>query len=254
MVLRILVAALCFSLLSCKDLVDKYKRSNSGVSALDKKVLYDFRSAAASARPSIDSEAEKRVLAAIPPPSCPVAPNQPHPSLQINSLATGSFTYAAEQESAYLVSGLPCGWSNKLIVFSSSKLQAASDTAYSSIARTFDLNRDDKNELLLTGEATHNGELSREASLETFEKNSLRPLENFGIVYHDTCSLFTGADEAKRKDLIAKGLIPYIESVVIYYLPHPGHEMPSFTAERFRAPCPASPTITPSNWQLVSPK
>lgn len=254
MILRTLAVALCFSLLSCKGLIEKYKRSSSGVSALEKEVLYDFRDISSITPPALDHITEKKVFAAIPPPSCPVVPDRPRPTLQINSVATGSFTYAAEQESAYLVSGLPCGWSNQLIVFSSSKLQASSETPYSSIARTFDLNHDDKNELLLTGETTHNGELYREASLETFEKNSLRPLENLGIVYHDACSLFTGADEVKKKALIAKGLAPYVESVVIYYLPRPGHEMPSFTAERFRAPCPASASTPPSNWQLVSPR
>jgi hypothetical protein len=253
MLLRILIVALCCSLLSCKDLVEKYKRSSSGVSTLDKRELYDFRKAVTSKPPDVDRETELKVFAAIPPASCPES-KATTAKLRINSSATGSFTYAAEQETAYLVSGLPCQWPNKVIVLSAEKLQASSDTPYTHIAASFDLNHDDKNELLLAGETTHDGDNSREASLETFEKNSLRAVENFGIVYHDTCARFAGADEAKKKSLIAQGLSPFVEAVVVSYLPRPGHEMPSFSAQRFRAPCPADPGAAPANWEAVSPK
>jgi len=172
--------------------------------------------------------------------------------MRIASVATGSFTYAAEQEIAYLVTGLPCGWPNKLTIVSAGKVQASSDTSFSAIAGTYDLNRDDKNEMLLVSENTHNDEISHEASLDTFEKNSLRAVEDFGIVYHNSCALFAGVDDVKKKSLIVSGLTPYIEAVVVYYLPHSGPEMPSFTAERYRAPCPASPGAAPANWQLVS--
>ena len=250
---RILIVAMCCTLVSCKGLVEKYKRSNSGISALDKKVLYDFRSAMPTAVPTIDNDTQRKVYSPIPPAGCPVAAGAPVRKMEIASTASGSFTYAAEQETVYLVTGLACGWPNKVVVLGAGKVQASSDSSYSVIAQTSDLNHDDKNELLLMGETSHNGELSREASLQTFEKGALRPVEDFGIVYHDTCALFAHADEAKRKSLIAAGLTPYIESVVVYYLPHPGHEMPSFTAERYRAPCAATPPA-PSDWQPVSPK
>jgi hypothetical protein len=53
--------------------------------------------------------------------------------------------------------------------------------------------------------------------------------------------------------LTASGQSPYIEALRISYLPHPGHEMPSFTAQRLRAPCPATPGAA-LKWQTVSPK
>lgn len=227
---RILVLVLCCTLLSCKNFVEKYKRSNSGLSSLDRQVLYDFRN---SPTPSVHA--------------CPAPPAAACSTVLGN--ASGSFTYAAENEQACLYR---CGTTNTLAVFSGTKMQASSETAYSSIAATFDLNRDDKNELLLLGETSHNGEFSREASLQTFEKNTLHPVEDFGIVYHDSCVLFAGVDEAKRQKLITSGLTPNVEAVVIYYLPHPNREMPSFTAERYRAPCPATSNIAPSGWQLVS--
>ena len=232
MLLRILILALCCTLVSCKTLVEKYKRSSSGVSALDKKVLYDART------PTVHSDG---ALAPAAPPDCtgPLADMQ------------GSFTYAAEQERATLFA---CKGSNKLVVYSGGKIQASSDTHYANIVATFDLNHDDKNEFLLSVETTHDGEISREASLDNFEKNSLRAVEDFGIVYHDPCALFAGANETKKKELIASGRSPYIEALTISYLPRPGHEMPSFTAQRYRAACPATPGTGPSNWQLVSPK
>jgi hypothetical protein len=232
MLLRILIVALCCTLVSCKDLVEKYKRSSSGVSALDKRVLYDARFS------TVHSDG---ALSPAAPPDCTVPLAD----------AQGSFTYAAEQEQAVLYR---CTGTNKLIVFSARKVQASSDTPYSDIIGTFDLNHDDKNEFLLMVETTHNGEISREASLDNFEKNSLRAVEDFGIVYHDPCALFLGATEPKRKELTASGQSPYIEALRISYLPHPGHEMPSFTAQRLRAPCPTTPGAAPSDWQLVSPK
>ncbi len=249
---RILILALCCSLLSCKDLVQKYKRSNTGLSALDRKVLYDFRQPIPSTNPSIDPATQRMVLAAIPPASCPVAEGwHPPGPARIVSVTRGAFTYAAEDEVAYLVSPTSCP-SSTLLVFSGTKFQASSSTPYSSIAGTFDLDRDDKNELLLVGETRRDAEYSREASLQTFEKNTLRAVEDLGIVYHDSCALFAGADEAKKKALVASGLTPNIEAVVVYFLPHATREMPSFTAERYRAPCPASPSAPPTNWQPVS--
>ncbi len=249
---RILILALCCTLLSCKDLVQKYKRSNTGLSSLDRKVLYDFRNPLPASTPTLPDSTLHSVIATIPP-ACPVAANDAQPTTpHVVSVASGSFTYAAEQETAYLVTGLPCGLHKAVIVMSNGKLQASSDTPYTSIAGTFDLNHDDKNELLLTGETTRDGQYSREASLQTFEKNTLRAVEDLGIVYHDSCSLFVGADDARKKALVASGLTPYVEAVVVYYLPHSGLEMPNFTAERYRAPCPATPGAPPPNWQLVS--
>lgn len=234
---RILILALCCTLLSCKNLVEKYKRSSSGVSELDKKVLYDFR------EPIPQRTVDVRQV-----PEAMLVLNSCNPPVQ---KADGSFTYAAEQETAFLER---CGASSKMFIFSGSKLQASSDTPYSTFAATFDLNKDDKNEFLLVGDTTHDGVVTREASLENIEKNSLRTVESFGIVYSDPCVLFTGATEAKKQEMIAKGISPNIEAVRILYLPRPNHEMPSFTAERYRASCPTDPGTSHGNWQAVSGK
>lgn len=229
---RILVLVLCCTLLSCKNLVEKYKRSSSGVSELDKKVLYDFR--------------EPQILT---PPGHPCAA-PPSGCSRVLSRAEGSFTYAAEQEQACLYK---CGNTGKLVVSASDgKVQASIETPYSSILKTFDLNDDDKNEFLFTAETNHGGVASTEASLQTIEKGTLRAVENFGIVYTDPCAQFMGASEQKKNDLIAKGLSPIIEAVRISYLPHPNHEMPSFTADRLRAACPATAGAQHGAWQVVT--
>ena len=73
-------------------------------------------------------------------------------------------------------------------------------------------------------------------------------------MYTDPCAKFSGTTEQQKNDLIAKGLSPYIEAVRIVYLPRPGHEMPSFTAERLRAACPTTQGGQPGPWQVVSGK
>lgn len=224
----LIILALCLTLVSCKSLVEKYERSESGVSAVNKKVLFDFRqplpaSSSASSCPA-------------PPAAC---------SQTIGGV-NGSFTYAAESEQACLYR---CTDTNKLQISSAGTLKAGGDTPFAYVLNVFDLNHDDKNELLLGTETKKDGIIDREASLMNFEKNVLHPVEDFGTVYHDPCALFAGADEAKKKLLIAGGRTPSLDAILIYYLPRPGQQMPSFTVERYRAPC-----TDPTQWQRVGMK
>lgn len=251
----ILILALCCPLLSCKNFIEKYKRSNSGVSALDKKVLADFREPLPDHPPNLDPATEQKVFAAIPPASCPGSgANRAPLKMYVSAAASGSFTYAAEHETLYLVSGIACEPHNRLLVFSADKLESSADVPYDRLLQTPDLNDDGKNEMLLAGESRNNNEVNREATFVEFDRNSLRQVESFGIVYHDACALFIGADSAKQQQLVAAGRTPNIEAVVIYYLPRPRHERPSFTAERYRASCPASAGGKHGPWQLVAPK
>lgn len=229
--MRILTVLLCMSLVSCKGMIESYSRSNSGVSALDKKILADFR--------------QSQIVGGPSPSACPTAPPGCKEAL---SHEQGSFTYAAENEQACLYR---CADTNKLQVWSGGKLQVSSDTPYSSILKIFDLNHDDQNEMLLSVETTTAAVRDREASLVDYEKNTLHPVEDFGTVYHNPCEVFAGADESKKKKLIARGNSPFLEALVIYYLPRPGNQMPSFTVERYRAPCPAVPNAAPVSWERV---
>jgi hypothetical protein len=237
-----------------------YSRSTSGVSALDKKILYDFRDTS-SPLPKLDAATQRRVLTVISPnyyerpAQCPSSKDSAdRVVLNISGLATGSFTSPGAKEDAYLVDVTKCGENpafrgNRLLVFTGDQLTAAADTKYSEILKSYDLNGDGVNELLLAGGFTHMGEVITEATLVRFDKRALVTVENFGSVYHDVCGLFVGLSDDARKDLISKSIEPIAEAVVISYLPRPGGQMPSFVAERYRAPCPAGENQKPANWQ-----
>ena len=246
MLRRILIATVCLTLVSCKSLVEKYKQSSSGISAADKRVLYDFREPFAIVQPKVDAKTLGTLLATNDGATC-TTPRRP---LHVASVADGSFTYAAEKETVYLVSPWLCSPANRLIVLSEGKLQAASDTNFNTILKTYDLNGDDKNEMLLGVETKKDGVTNREASLVNFEKNTLHSVEDFGIVYHNPCA----PDEATRKQLIAGGHTLLAEAVVIWYLPRPGNQMPSFTAVRYQAPCPATAGMPITAWTQVGGK
>lgn len=250
MLRRIFIATLCLTLVSCKSVVEKYKVSSSGTSSVDKRELYDFRTTFQNVNPAVGEKTLSMLLATNDQPKCK-SPQRPP---KVAALAEGAFTYAAEKETAYLVVPWQCSTANRLIVFSGDKLQAASDTNFHTILKTYDLNGDDKNEILLGVETTKNGVINREASLVNFEKNTLHSVEDFGIVYHDPCAALAPADEAKRKQSTAGGRSPFAEAVVIWYLPRPGNQMPSFTAVRYHAPCPATPGAPLTGWTPVGRK
>jgi hypothetical protein len=164
--------------------------------------------------------------------------------LQILASAHGSFTAPAAQETAYVVERLTCsdvlrssvnlaGRVNRLLVFAADRPVASADVPEIGIAQTFDLNRDGKNELLLAGWDGAN----TTARLVQFDNTNLATVENFGIVSREGCR--AQAQTARIMD-----------AVVLSYLPRPNPQMPSFTAERFRAECPAAGQ--PPRWTQIS--
>jgi hypothetical protein len=231
--MKLRLALLCMAaalLMSCEP----YNRSNSGVSAIDKTILYDFRTPRAPAPPKLDAATERAVLAAVAPRylearQCPPAragQAQP-PVLWITAAAEGAFTAPGVKQNVYLVRRLACGEDsgpNHLVVWADGKAAANVETPDSTILKTYDLNGDGENELLLADWSARNNSTAVLARLAQFDQNSLPAVENFGIVYDNTC--------ASASD-------PAMDAVVLWYLPRPGQKMPSFTAQRFRAHCPA---------------
>lgn len=256
----VLIVALA-SLLACNW--QPYSRSTSGVSALDKKILYDFRDTTSPAFPKLDKATERRVLTAVAPNAniydslLECGNDEDGVLLNLTSVAIGSFTAAGAKETAYLVRVTKCGETmaemgadvNRLVVLSGNQIVANAETRDSSILKTYDLNGDGMNELLLAGGWAHGGEDTTNATLVRFDKKALVTVENFGTVYHDVCGLIYPPTEERRRELSAKGVEPVAEAVVISYLPRPGRQMPSFVAERYRAPCPAGPTEKPGTWR-----
>ncbi len=240
-----------------------YSRSTSGVSALDKKLLYDFRDTASPSLPKLDKATERRALTAVSPNyyenllEC--GNDYGAPVLRIASVVTGSFTASGAKETVYLVAVTKCGETmaemgadvNRLLVFSGNQMVASAETRSDTILKGYDLNGDGVSELLLVGGWAHGGEITTNATLVRFDKKALVTIENFGAVYQDVCGLFSPPSDERRKEMTAKGIPPVAEAVVISYLPQSDPQMPHFFAERYRAPCPAGPNQNPSNWQRV---
>jgi len=246
MIVRRAVLLVALAVLACG--CEPYSRSNSGVSALDKKVLYDFRDAVLPAAPKLDAATERRVLsAATRDGAVKCAPgSKPGAAPYVAAAATGSFTAAGAHETVYLARQGTCGESpvpggNRLVVFAGDRLVATADTRYFDILKTYSLTGDGGDELLLAGGRARLGELNTDAALVRFDKNSLVTVEDFGAVYHDVCGMFRGISDEARKDLIAKGLHPRMDAVVVSYLPRPDRRMPPFFAERYLAPCDQKP-------------
>jgi len=99
-----------------------------------------------------------------------------------------------------------------------------------------DVNRDGRNEYLLGGSRSVQGQTTRSAVLVTFDKDKPITVEDFGQVYDDNCQ--TNFDSKS------------ITASVLYYLPPPPNGKPRFNVELYRAPCPAA--SQQSNWQRVS--
>jgi len=260
MIFRHAIILIALALLACNR--EPYSRSNSGMSALDKKVLYDFRGTVLPAPPRLDATTERRVLGAALRDRFVKCPSGQQPGVlpHIAAAAAGSFTAAGAKETAYLVQvgacdGNPASGANRLLVFAGDRLVAAADTRYFHILKTYSLTGGDGgDELLLAGGRGRMGEINTDAALVRFDKNALATVENFGSVYHDLCGMFRGASEQARKDLVAKGFDPIMDALVISYLPRPDRRTPPFVAQRYRAPCPANENEKPGNWVRVGEK
>lgn len=245
-----------------------YSRSVSGVSALDKKVLYDFRDTSSPGVPKLDKATEHRVFTAVSPHGniydnlVECGNDEEGVLLNLTSVATGSFTAPGAKESAFLVHVTKCGETmaemgadvSRLLVFRGEQLVASAESRCDTILKTYDLNGDGISELLLDGGWAHGGEATSNAVLVRFDKKALITIENFGTVYHDVCGLIADVPGEHRQELAAKGIDPVAEAVVISYLPRPGQQMPNFVAERYRASCPANFGDRPANWQRVGDK
>ncbi len=228
---RVAVACLLTALLvSCEP----YDRSNSGVSATEKTLFYDFRDTSRPAPPKVDAAIQRKLLLAVARDrGCAKE------EARINAVSEGSFTAAGVKQTAYLTNlrclGTPPQTLHRLLIFTGDKLEANAEVAESSILKTCDLNGDGENELLLAFRSEKEPVTNVQARLVQFDKMSLVAVENFGIVYDDTCG---SAD--------SRGL----DAVVLSYLPRPGQKMPNFTAQRFRAECPG-PDQGP-HWTLIN--
>ena len=119
------------------------------------------------------------------------APGQIVPA--IRGAAEGSFTAAGRKQTVYLIDVGECSHdpvlsTRRLVVFTAGALTANVEAPMGAEAlRTYDLNGDGKNELLLQGGHTGRGEWIEVAQLVEFDKDKLATVEDFGQIYDDTC-------------------------------------------------------------------
>ncbi|MBZ5569249.1 MAG: hypothetical protein LAN64_15535 [Acidobacteriia bacterium] len=232
---------------------EPYSRSNSGFSSLDKKVFYDFRSPDPATDSKLDAVTTRKILSAVFPAylsamrACKAGAeaNQPGQIVPtIRGAAKGSFTAAGLQQTVYLIDVGECSRdpvfsTRRLAVFSAGTLTTNVEAPMGAgILRSYDLNGDGKNEVLLQDGHTGQGELIEIAKLVEFDKDKLVIVEDFGQIYDDTCDT----------DLPSKS----IGASVVYHLPPPAGQKARFTVELYRAPCPAKGD--PPQWSRVSGK
>jgi len=240
-----------------------------------KDVLYDWRKADEFKPTPVDKETEKRVIDVVahahsqkpqasPAPTASPQSSPPNGDNQkqsgsgpwfvtdefqnaiITSTATGSFTTAGAQQTAYLIdtqlgSHADNNGPKYLAIFAGDTYVA--DFAVPNLAlilQTYDLNRDGMNELLLGYSYTQMGETLEWAKLVQVAQSKLRIIRDFGTTYRSTCASDAATDKA-------------IDASTILYTPTAANQMPDFRVDNYRAACPAEGTeVAQGQWKYTS--
>jgi hypothetical protein len=135
---------------------------------------------------------------------------------QIAEMATGSFTAAGQNETAYVIYVNECNASHadnfgskRVAIFSGPKLVADVDVDFrGSIALKTDLDLDGINELLMTSGDMAQGELIAMAALLSFKNGRVRVVQDFGTVVDNTCATATPGSSAKAAVLTVTNAAP----------------------------------------------
>ena len=227
-------------------------------------VLYDFRKERGDNPPKLTPEAEQKILSAVfssyfkSDEGCrgvetPVAEDGDHLAAArkaghitpgVVSMATGSFTAAGQQQTAYIISVWECNASHadnngtkRLAVFSGQKLVADVDTDFKKeILRTLDLNGDGVNELLLSGGDMNQGITVEVAALVELHDGKLRVIKDFEKTEENSCE--SGLSDSNAT------------ASVISYTPTAKGKMPVFHVDNYRAKC--LPDDKLGGWQFLS--
>jgi hypothetical protein len=135
---------------------------------------------------------------------------------QIAEVATGSFTAAGQNETAYVIFVNECNASHadnfgskRVAIFSGPKLVADMDVEFrGSIALKTDLNGDGIDELLMMGGDMGQGELVETAALLSFQNGRMRVIQDFGTVVDDSCATGTPGSTTKAAVLTVTNAAP----------------------------------------------
>lgn len=149
----------------------------------------------------------------------------------IAEMATGSFTAAGQNETAYLIFVNECNASHadnfgskRIAIFSGPQLIADMDVDFnSSIVLKTDLDNNGVNELLLMSGDMAQGEITEMAVLVSFQNGKLKVIQDFNTVVTDDCASLRPGSTAKA-------------AVLSYPKPFP-FSMPKISAAYYSAGC-----------------
>jgi hypothetical protein len=150
---------------------------------------------------------------------------------QIAEVATGSFTGAGQNETAYVIFVNECNASHadnfgskRVAIFSGPKLVADMDVDFrGSIALKTDLDFDGINELLMTSGDMAQGEMIGMAALLSFQNGRMRVIQDFSTVVDDSCATAMPGSTTKAAVLTVMNAAP--------------GQMPKIRADNYVAGC-----------------
>jgi S1-C subfamily serine protease/tRNA A-37 threonylcarbamoyl transferase component Bud32 len=246
------------------DLFRSKQQPTSLALAAAKDVLYDWRKHDPLPRPALDKAQEEKIIAAVahahqekaPQPQPSASPEASPPQAEggaqhegggssiwdklqgemsnatVSAIAEGSFTAAGAKETAYIIDTHSGGAADNdgpkyLAIFSGESYVADYPVPnLSLIVRTFDLNRDGVNELLLGYYYMQTGRAMEWAKLVQIQQGQLRVIRDFGTTYFNACEAESGNN-------------PGLAAAVVYVTPATKDPMPELRVDNYRAACPA---------------
>jgi S1-C subfamily serine protease/tRNA A-37 threonylcarbamoyl transferase component Bud32 len=245
-------------------LTDLFRRKSAPMSlalAGAKDVLYDWRKPDPVPRPQIAKELEQKIITEVARAHREKQPQAPTPqtspqaspptegeqskdeslwqkledemsSATVSAMAEGSFTAAGLKQTAYIIdthSGSPADNDGPkyLAIFSGD----AYVTDYpvpnlSLILKTYDLNRDGTNELLLGYYYMQMGQVLEWAKLVQVSQGQLRTIKDFGTTYASFCDAGLAAENN-----------PGMTASVVFQAPAPSGQTPEFRVDNYKAAC-----------------
>ncbi|HEY0378273.1 MAG TPA: protein kinase [Pyrinomonadaceae bacterium] len=244
------------------DLFRSRQQPTSLALAAAKDVLYDWRKHDPLPRPSLDKAQEEKIIGAVArahqekaphpqPTASPEASPQAEGGAQhegggsiwdklqgemsnaaVSAVAEGSFTASGAKETAYVIdthsgSAADNDGPKYLAIFSGETYVADYPVPnLSLVVRTFDLNRDGVNELLLGYYYMQMGRAMEWAKLVQLQQGQLRVVKDFGTTYFNAC-------EAGPENN------PGLAAAVVYVAPAARDQLPELRVDNYKAACPA---------------